>query len=221
MRPHRRHFLGSLAAVGAATRLPAGSLLASTTVPGSPAVQADKIDLAPAKWIWFPSERTLPNTFVLFRRELTLDAPPKQAQGWITADSRYRLMVNGEYVQRGIAPCDPRWMDVDPVDIGSYLRVGLNTLGVEVFYFGTGERMWVAGNPGLLLSLELDFSEGRRERLLSDESWLSYVDRRHRLGQYRRWVLRGLQENFDARLHPRTVGTTRGTPPDRAGRRQW
>jgi len=31
-------------------------------------------DLKPARWIWYPSERCLQNTFVLFRRELTLAA---------------------------------------------------------------------------------------------------------------------------------------------------
>ncbi len=31
--------------------------------------QARAIDLSPAKWIWVPSERTLPNTFALFRKK--------------------------------------------------------------------------------------------------------------------------------------------------------
>jgi len=46
------------------------------------------VDLAPARWIWLPSQRTLPNTFVLFRREFHLDQAPRRAKGWITADSR-------------------------------------------------------------------------------------------------------------------------------------
>ena len=49
-----------------------------------------RLDLSPARWIWFPSGRTLPNTFVLFRRELSIGAAPARALGWITADSRYR-----------------------------------------------------------------------------------------------------------------------------------
>src|SRR5262249_58115156 len=36
-----------------------------------------RLDLAPARWIWLPSGRTLANTFVLFRRELTLDELPR------------------------------------------------------------------------------------------------------------------------------------------------
>ena len=75
------------------------------------------LNLSPARWIWLPSQRTLPNTFVLFRRELKLRAAAGKAAGWITADSRYRLTVNGRRVQWGPAPCDPRQLDVDPVDL--------------------------------------------------------------------------------------------------------
>src|SRR5512140_1926240 len=63
--------------------------------PQIPSGEARPLDLAPARWLWLPSQRTLANTFVLFRRELELAAAPVRATGWITADSRYRLSVNG------------------------------------------------------------------------------------------------------------------------------
>ena len=78
-----------------------------------------RVSLAPAQWIWLPSQRTLPSTFVLFRREIELSDRPRKAAGWITADSRYRLTVNGTRVQWGPPPCDPRQLDVDPVDVTS------------------------------------------------------------------------------------------------------
>src|SRR5512139_2466095 len=74
-------------------------------------------DLSPAKWIWYPSGRTLQNTFILFRRTLNLAAKPKRAAGWIAAESRYRLEVNGRWVQWGPAPSDPRWPEADPLDL--------------------------------------------------------------------------------------------------------
>ena len=162
----------------------------------------DRIDLSPATWMWFPSERTIPNTFVLFRRELVLDEAPALARGWITADSRYRLTVNGRRIQWGPAPCDPRWPDVDPVDITSNLTSGRNVIGIEVLYFGLGESTWVTGKPGTLFSLEIRWRDGRVEHIYSDESWRCFVDRAHRPGQYKRWYLRALQEEFDARQHP-------------------
>ena len=50
-----------------------------------------RLDLAPAEWIWYPSTRTLPNTVILFRRSISLSAPPRAASGWIAAESRYLL----------------------------------------------------------------------------------------------------------------------------------
>jgi alpha-L-rhamnosidase len=173
------------------------------------------MNLAPASWIWFPSSRTLANTFVLFRRELTLDALPRRAAGWITADSRYRLTVNGARVQWGPAPCDPRCMDVDPVDLAPYLRLGRNIIGVEVLYYGVGEGAWVAGKPGLLCRFEAEHDDGRAEQIVSDERWQTFLDRAHRPGQYKRWFLRALQEEFDARLHPHGWDRPDFTPDER------
>ena len=79
-------------------------------------------DLSPAQWIWYPSGRTLQNTFVLFRRELSLGAKPRRATGWISADSRYRLELNGQRVQWGPAPSDPRWPEADPLDLTNRLQ---------------------------------------------------------------------------------------------------
>ena len=75
-----------------------------------------RLDLNPAKWIWYPSTRTLQNTFVLFRKDVVLNELPQQAKGWIIADSRYKIFVNGERVQWGPAPSDPRWQEADPSD---------------------------------------------------------------------------------------------------------
>jgi hypothetical protein len=78
--------------------------------------------LAPAQWIWMPSDRTLSNTFALFRKEIELKEAPVRALGWVTADSRYRLSVNGQRVQWGPAPCDPRQLDVDPCDLTALFK---------------------------------------------------------------------------------------------------
>ena len=173
------------------------------------------MDLSPARWIWFPSQRTLPSTFVLFRREVVLEELPIQASGWVVADSRYRLTVNGRRVQWGPTPCDPRYLEADPLDISAYLRPGLNVIGLEVLYYGHGDGTWVSGKPGLLLRLNLKYTGGRQEQLISDASWLCLLDRAHPPGQYKRWFLRALQEEFDARLHPVGWNTPHYTPDER------
>lgn len=52
----------------------------SSEVPGGPvtpfpvkpfeSAPGDTLDLSPANWLWYPGDRMLPNTFVLFRRVL-------------------------------------------------------------------------------------------------------------------------------------------------------
>ena len=136
-----------------------------------------RVDLAPTRWIWLPSHGTLPNTFVLFRRAFHLDQKPRRARGWITADSRYRLTINGQRVQWGPAPCDPRQLDVDPVDLAPYLRAGDNVIGVEVLFYGIGDGTWPGGKPGLLFHATFDLDNGRRQTIVSDESWRARLDR--------------------------------------------
>jgi hypothetical protein len=50
--------------------------------------------------------------------------------------------------------------------------------------------------------LDLELVDGSVLHVVSDDSWLCWLDRAHRPGQYPRWYLRALQEEFDARLHP-------------------
>jgi len=162
----------------------------------------DTLDLTPARWIWLPSGRTLPNTFVLFRLGVALPGAPGRATAWVTADSRYRFTVNGVRVGWGPAPCDPRYLDVDPLDLTPYLRAGPNVLGAEVLYYGHGDGTWAAGKPGFLCRVEIEDDAGDVTEIVSDDTWLTYLDRAHAPGQYKRWYLRALQEDFDARLHP-------------------
>ena len=159
-------------------------------------------DLSPARWIWFPSGRTLPSTFILFRRQLQLAAKPRRATGWICADSRYRLEVNGRRVQWGPPPCDPRWAEADPLELTDYLQPGENALAVTVMFYGAGDGTWPLGKPGFLFWLEIEHGDGHVEKLVSNADWHTLLCRAWRPGHPKRWYLRALQEEFDAQLYP-------------------
>jgi hypothetical protein len=159
-------------------------------------------DLSPARWIWYPSGRTLPNTFVLLRREIHLDAKPVRATGWVCADSRYRLEANGRRVQWGPAPSDPRWAEADPVDLTGELQPGQNVLGATVVFFGAGDGTSPLGRPGFLFWLQIEHAGGRVETVVSDEGWRASLCRAWPPGHSKRWYLRSLQEEFDARAFP-------------------
>ena len=160
-------------------------------------LNAADLDLSPAKWIWYPSERTLQNTFILFRKEINIEKDLVNAKGWIVADSRYQLFVNGQRVQWGPAPFDPRWQEADPVDISSYLKPGKNVIGCQVLYYGVGDGTSPLGMPGLLMRINIDGKD-----VITDGTWKSFLARSWNPGQYKRWYLRALQENFDARIFP-------------------
>ena len=123
----RREFLKSSGLVALSAAVTPATVAAdaakSSEAPGAPAAPfavkpfesapGDTLDLSPAKWLWYPGDRMLPNTFVLFRRVLQLNAKPKKAAGWIIGESRYLLEVNGGRVQWGPATSDPRWPAVE------------------------------------------------------------------------------------------------------------
>ncbi len=206
---NRRSFLKTSALGGSWMIIPGASAAANEARGG--AIEAGSLpnsprrrlpDLSPAQWIWFPSGRTLQNTFVLFRRELRLDAPPRSATGWVCADSRYRLEINGRRLQWGPAPADPRWAEAEPLDLTRELKAGTNVLGAAVLFYGTGDGTWPLGKPGFLFWLEIEHHDGHVERLVSDTSWKALLCRAWMPGHYKRWYLRALQEEFDARQFP-------------------
>lgn len=211
---NRRQFLKTSAATSGAAllfqaspataQIPAGNSV-PTSIPTESPVQppaSSLPNLAPARWIWYPSGRTLANTFVLFRRELELSSIPKKATGWIAAASRYRLDVNGNRIQWGPSPADPRWPEADPVDLTDALHVGKNILGSTVLYYGLGDGSDPIGKPGFLFYLEMEYADGKVEKVVSDTHWHAMVCRAWQPGHFKRWYLRSLQEEFDARLYP-------------------
>lgn len=188
-----------LSVIGPEKKTSDGPLLED--VPNLQQLYSPTLDLTPAKWIWYPSERTLQNSVFLFRKTFNLNSLPDLAKGWILADSRYKLYVNGEYVQFGPAPFDPRQPEADPIDITSYLKRGENTIGTEVLYYGTGEGTWPTGKPGFILNIQLEGSE-IAQQLISNEKWKVSLAESWKPGQYKRWYLRAFQEEFDARKYP-------------------
>ena len=209
-RMNRRRFLKTSVASGgslllvqsAAVNAPSPARKINEPAP-APAPSGPSLpDLSPARWIWYPSGRTLPNTFILFRRELSLSARPRRALGWICADSRYRLEVNGRRVQWGPAPFDPRWAEADPLDLTEHLQPGTNVLGATVLFYGLGDGTWPIGKPGFLFYLEIEEADGHIEKLVSDSSWKTMLCRAWPPGRPKRWYLRALQEEFDARIYP-------------------
>ena len=160
------------------------------------------LDLTPARWIWYPSQRTLANTVILFRKTIQVFKEIKSAKGWIIGDSRYQLEVNGKREQWGPPPADPRFSEADPIDITMLLNPGENVIGATVLYYGYGDGTWPVGKPGFLFKLEIEYGDRNIDTIVSDQSWDCHLARSWNPGQYKRWYLRALQEEFDANKYP-------------------
>ena len=110
--------------------------------------------------------------------------------------------------------------EADPVDLTRCLVPGPNVIGVEVLYYGHGDGTWPFGKPGLPLRAARRGVRRARRRGRRDGSWRALLDRAHRPGQFKRWYLRALQEEFDARLRPVRLERARRRARTRPGCRR-
>lgn len=93
-----------------------------------------------AQWITHPTASTLDYGVFLFRNSFKLRQPPLQYLIHVSADNRYRLYVNGQYVCFGPAIGDISHYRYESIDIAGFLKEGNNVIAVEVVNFGEYRR---------------------------------------------------------------------------------
>lgn len=124
-------------------------------------------------WIWHQGLKDLGEQYVRFRRKFRLDAKPTSAIIQISADSRYRLFVNGTYIAFGPTRSYPHRQCVDVHKAAHLLQSGDNLIAVHVYQPGYSHYSYVhRGNSGLWLALDLD----DQRQLVSDSTWSASVD---------------------------------------------
>lgn len=118
----------------------------------------------------------------LFRRDFQVSGEVKEATLFITGLGQYEARVNGAAVDEVFMA--PGWTDYDKTvlyntyDVADMLQTGANALGVMVgpgFYNINRERyrkMVIAyGYPKMLCHLQIKYTDGREERIVSDADW--------------------------------------------------
>ena len=84
-----------------------------------------------AKWIWKKQRNYVAyNQTILARKTFTVGSV-EGAKIRITADSTYRLYVNGEWVNDGPGRSWPEHFKYDEIDVASYVRKGDNEIREE------------------------------------------------------------------------------------------
>lgn len=138
-----------------------------------------------AKWIWTSERFVEPNSWVAFRKEVTLDDIHQAATAYISADSKYWLWINGEMVvfegsfTGGPSPVKPSpRVDnfaiasnkyYDQVDIKKYLKKGSNTIAALVWYYGDNGTKGThvsSQRPGFIFQAQVG-----QQRIISDDTW--------------------------------------------------
>jgi len=124
-----------------------------------------------AKWIW--KERpsyTQYNDTIIARKTFSLP-DVRDAKMLITADTRYRLFINGEWVNDGPCRSWPAHYQYDELDVTHYLRAGENEIRVIANFFGVGTFHQVPQQAGLLVQLEVSPVKGKPVSIVTDGSW--------------------------------------------------
>ncbi|KAJ5553454.1 hypothetical protein N7494_002832 [Penicillium frequentans] len=126
-------------------------------------------------WIWTPNWDDMKNVagIVQFRKTFDLSSIPSECIIHISADTRYRLYVNGQSVCFGPAKSHLGEWNYETIDIAPFCLPGKNVIAARVLRYSprhSGNMSFIRGIiPGLILhSDNLEIS--------TNETWLSKVD---------------------------------------------
>lgn len=124
-----------------------------------------------AKWIWKQQKPRVPyNQTVVARKRFKLVAFDRGILR-ITADSYYRLYVNGIWIADG--PCRS-WTEhfrYDELDVTFALRSGENEIEIISTFFGVGVLTRQVKEAGLLAQLDVTQGSKRAATVVTDGSW--------------------------------------------------
>ncbi|GAB3430702.1 family 78 glycoside hydrolase catalytic domain [Actinophytocola sediminis] len=129
-----------------------------------------------------PTREPLPAP--LLRREFEVDAQVRDATLYLAAGGYANVSLNGRPASDQVL--SPGFTDYDDtvqytaIDLGPALRPGTNALGMELgrgFYGMTGGNVWRwesppwHDDPVVRAVLHLEYTDGRVQRLVTDDSW--------------------------------------------------
>lgn len=153
-----------------------------------------------AKRIWLDEELHPVHAHGLFRREFTFSLKEvDRALLHITADSRYRVYVNGVEAGMGPVRAFPSDWRYDTLDVTLLLREGGNVIAVQVWHYGQSNYQYIEASAGLMATLELYRGDACIEALSTDESWRCLRAVAYDGTAVKRNVNLGWMESFDAR----------------------
>jgi alpha-L-rhamnosidase len=115
--------------------------------------------ISQAHWIWSAQQNVLEyNIAARFRKTFITPSQVDSAHLLITADSRYRVFINGHWINDGPGKAYPEHWTYDAYDILPLLKTGNNLMEVTVRYYGVGTFHQIPQQAGLLAEIQIDES---------------------------------------------------------------
>ncbi|KAJ5333185.1 uncharacterized protein N7506_006968 [Penicillium brevicompactum] len=135
-----------------------------------------------ANWIWVPGWIDSGDTagkIVRFNRSVNLASRPTRSLLHFSADTRYKLYVNGKHVAVGPSRSSPLIWYYDTLDIAPYLQEGQNEIEfVVVRYFAASRSAMPferTALPGLTVVGQIEIGDEIVD-LSSKDGWTAYVN---------------------------------------------
>jgi len=152
-----------------------------------------------AKWIWCEGDQSPRNFRLNARREFVVPRGAASARLHVSADSRYRLFLNGAWLGDGPARSFPHRQQFDMYDVTAHLRPGRNVVAVLVWHFGESTFHYIHGRGGLLCQVEVTTERGAEVVAASGRSWRVSPDRAFQPNAARISCQMPFEEQYDAR----------------------
>ena len=156
-----------------------------------------------ADWITHPNINGNEYGVYYFRKEFDLKALPKKFVINISADNRYKLFVNEQYITFGPAAGDLNNWNYEKLDISNYLHEGNNIIAVQVWNWGEGKGpRQISARTAFILQgegeIETVANSNSTWRVISDPSYSPIVNTERTI---RQGYIAGVSEKIDGKKH--------------------
>ncbi|KAF2025712.1 hypothetical protein EK21DRAFT_103758 [Setomelanomma holmii] len=165
-------------------------------------------------WVWVPdwidsSSHNTAGRLVDFTRKFELNTTPTKAIIHFSADTRYKLYVNGERIAVGPARSSPGIWYYDTLDIARHLRVGNNQVRFLVIRYFPATRSAMpfvrTAYPGLTAIGSIELDGAKSIDLGTGDDWVAQVDESVRFPM-------GLIDDVFLHIYERIAPTTSSAP---------
>ncbi len=152
-----------------------------------------------AEWICKPGDRRPVNEHICFRKTFhAAGAKADLATLSISADTKFRLWVNGIELGEGpIRSTADHWY-YDTFDISHLIIAGANVIAVKVWHYGHSNYQYVENEAGLIAALQISGDASGTEIIGTDETWLHRRHAGYDADVVKRNVNIGWMEIYDA-----------------------